>query len=214
MRLRSDDVWIAQGDVLPGVLVLEAQKVPGVSSRDLYASVVAGAMFWSARACISKSSAFLKIPVAEPRASNLFATRYCPAIVVAGIYPFYFPVTSIRGIISLIPSRHSSPVRSSRQNVRYPARRSLPSTSSRSPAMRRTSRSALHGGVTISFHSPARTVTPLERAAATQCPRALRAAAPSEARQLVLSVARRCSSAERPGCRENIRLVTAFSLSL
>jgi hypothetical protein len=45
LELGADGVWRAKSDVLPGVLVLEAQKVPGVSSRDLYASVVAGAAF-------------------------------------------------------------------------------------------------------------------------------------------------------------------------
>ena len=45
VKLGSDGVWTAQSDVLPAVLVLEAQKVPGVSPRDLYASVVAGAGF-------------------------------------------------------------------------------------------------------------------------------------------------------------------------
>jgi site-specific DNA recombinase len=45
VKLGSDGVWTAQSDVLPAVLVLEAQKVPGVSPRDLYANVVAGAGF-------------------------------------------------------------------------------------------------------------------------------------------------------------------------
>lgn len=47
LELGADGVWRAKSDVLPGVLVLEAQKVPGVSSRDLYASVVAGAVIRS-----------------------------------------------------------------------------------------------------------------------------------------------------------------------